>query len=123
MRIFGIGFGAVFGTIFLSAAGIIGYGIHQSVKYENSETREVTAKVINTTMTVKDGQSVPLVHTDKGIFANFDDPLKGKFNQANAIQGQIRNDSTYKFSVYGFESSMTAVYPNILSAVPVRSGQ
>lgn len=123
MRKLVTGFGVIFGAAFLGFAGLFGYTAYKTAQYENTEPREVTAKVVNTGMIVQDGKSISMIYTDKGTFMNFDDPLKGKFNDAIAIQGQIRNDSTYKFNIYGFESDVSAIYPNILSVVPARTPQ
>lgn len=84
-----------------------------------------TQEVVTITVTDKDrimtgsGETLSskyLVFTEGEVFENEDALSFGKFNSSD-IQGQLRQDSTYKVKVAGFRIQWLSSYRNIIEIV------
>ncbi len=111
-------FNLLFGLV---AAGIIvGAGVEIASQTSPTETVRVTVtdKERQVTRNGDDIDSKYIVFTDKEVFQNTDNWLKGKFNSSD-VQGQLQRGQQYDLQVNGYRSQVTSHYRNILSAKPV----
>lgn len=109
----------------LVAAGIIvGTGVEIASQTGPTETVRVTVtdKERQVTRNGDDIDSKYIVFTDKEVFENTDNWLKGKFNSSD-VQGQLQRGQQYDLEVNGFRNQYISHYRNIISAKPVAPGK
>ncbi len=111
-------FKLIFGLV---AAGIIaGTAVEFSAQNSPTETVRVTVTDKDRQVT-RNGDNIDskyIVFTDKEVFENTDNLLKGKFNSSD-IQGQLQRGQQYDLQVNGYRSQVMSHYRNIISATPV----
>lgn len=99
--------------VFSLIIGSIGFSIYTVYNTQNDINITVTDKE---RVTYSSGESVSskyLIYTETEVFECTDNLLVGKFNSSD-IYGQLRKDSTYLVTVYGYRVPYLSWYRNII---------
>jgi hypothetical protein len=105
-----------FKLIFAAAAAVIVAGIGVEIAYQTQSAETVRVTVTDKERHMdRDGAGKYMVFTDKEVFENTDNALRGKFNSSD-IQGRLQKGCTYDVKVQGWRNQYASTYRNILEA-------
>ena len=98
----------MFRLLTLAMAIMIGVEISRQMKEET-----LVVKVEDKNITHTDNDSKYLIFTDKEVFEETDEWLKGKFNSSD-MYNQLKVGNTYRVKVIGFRIPFLSMYRNII---------
>lgn len=112
-------FVVAFVSVFLFVLSCLIITIVAQPFYAYGTHKDTVINVTNTEVKRYNETDKYLVFSDHGVFENTDSLLYFKFDSSD-VQNELMNKGKFKITYYGWRVPFFSIYPNILTASPVK---